>query len=596
MDSIRLRLVSEMDSQNIDLYRHDPNKSIVETIAHSNCRVYQDRGYVIYLDFQSSADESVFSFFINDVEIPSSLSANNVIEFETIKNGKLFKQSYGYIQIQVSLDNGVCYESGYIPVMVKKGIKNDSVRRMTEYIYRYNATLLSSPNEVPDSLKSIETTSNRTIEAKLVLLKKILDTLERNYSYFRINCRYKTEHVERIDYFEKLQYVSASTIQYISQHPDELRRTTGNTGIVINGYRYQPERTLITQNQINYEIDENRAILGFVDLLSRDIKLLKKQLDDLLQNNEYDSYEDGDYVSSTYYVYVSTINMLSKMKTQIEGLEKRVMAIQLAYHTVFRFKTDILRKLPKPSALFVSISQYKQVYDCMNEWLSRAEVGLQQQNQILGLKKMNEIYELYVLLKLVNHFKEEGYVLCERKRLEYAFSYRTYYQNTWHTNLFRLVNGTETVSVFYQPVIYSDRRSMTNGIGLYRNTSFPKGGEYYTPDYIVKVESTDRSEVRYIIVDAKYSDLPTVKQHEIKDMVFKYLFSITPINPQDKIVGLCLVNGQSDLLNDSLTDIYDRKLSGTQIYPRAVIITLTENSENNIALHTKLIDQGVWHV
>ena len=591
MDVIKLRFESERASQTIDLYRYDPEKSIVDTLVHSNYRVYQDQGYQVFLENRPDISFESFSFRINNVEIPARISSSNEIIFEDYQNRKVFEQSYGYMQIQVVLDESICYESSYIPVMVKKGIKNDSVRRMTEFIYQNNAVLLSSATNTPDSGNSRESIGNRTIEAKLVLLKKILGILETNYSYFKINSRYKTEHVERTDYFEKLQYVSVSTIQYIAQHPDELKRTTGNTGIVINGHRYQPERTLITQNQINYDIEENRAILGFVDRLAYDMHELKKQVDVLIQNSEYDSYEDGDYVSSTYYVYVSTMDILLKMRAQIEEFEKRIIALQLAYHTVFNFTSEILKKLPKPSALFIAIPQYKQVFDCMTEWLKRAEVGLQQHSQILGLKKMNEIYELYVLLKILKYFESKGYHLDERSKEVYSFDRRSFYRNTRHVNRFRFVNGIESVTVFYQPVIYSDRHSIAHGIGLYRNTTLPDGGEYYTPDYLLKYESSEHPGAKYVILDAKFSDIRTVKKYKVKDLVFKYLFSVSPIDLKDAINGLCVVNGQSDRVEDYCTDIYNRKLSGTQIEPRAEIITLTENATENSILHTSLFDQ-----
>lgn len=591
MSDLRLRLVNEKGFQMINLSRYDPEKSIIQTLAHSNSRIYQDHGYRIYIENSEDLVDSNVSFRINNDEIPVMISSDNELLFDGYRNGRIFEQSYGYIQIQVVVNKYAIYESELIPVMVKKGIENVSVRRMTEFIYQNNAILLSTTTNVPKFDDNVENIGNKTIEAKLVLLKKILSILETNYAYFKINSRYRTEHVEKTDFFEKLQYVSSSTIQYIAQHPDELKRTTGNTGIVINGHRYQPERTLITQNQINYDIEENRAILSFVDRLSYDISILRNDVSCLIQRSEYDSYEEDDYISSTYYVYISTMNILLDMKKQIEEFEKRAIAIQLAYHTIFCFASTVLIDLPRPSALFLAIPQYKQVYDCMREWILRADIGVQQQNQILGLKKMSEIYELYVLLKLVKYFENSGFHLVARKREVYSFDYRSLYRNTRHHNSFRFEKDNKIITMYYQPVIYSDRRSMVHGLGLYRNTTLPEGGEYYSPDYIIKYETDDQIGARYIILDAKFSDVRTVKKYRIKDLVFKYLFSIATLDSKDVVDGLFIVNGQSNKIDDSLTDVYDRREPGIQIVPRVEILTLTENSDNSIDLHTKLIDK-----
>lgn len=591
MAEVKLTLITEYGTQTIELFPISLEQTIVDTITRSDIRVYQDHDYVIKVDFGELTNINSYYLTLND-------------EIVTFDDNRPFSQCYGYVKFQLVYNkNGqqVTLVSPFISVMVRKGMKNESVRRMTEYIYRYNSILLSNKSSTSKYEKDTIIGCNKTIETKLALLKRIVSTLETNYSYFKINSRFKTVHIEKTDYFDKLQFVSSATIQYIAQHPDELRRTNANTGIVVSGHRYQPERTLITQNAISYDTEENRAIISFIDRLSFDVQQLKKEIGNLITANDYDSYEEDEYISSTYYIYISTIDALRKMEVQADSFFRRILAVQLAYSSVFNIKAERLVSMPKPTAIFMSVPQYKQLYDCMNEWLRHADVGLQTHHQILGLKKMSEIYEFYVILKLIRYISNSGYELINSNRIVYEFSRSHLYKNTIHNNCFTFIKGEEIVTLYYQPVLYSGREDSDYGLGLYRNNTTcvekdnddVRNGEYYTPDYVIKYQNPNYSGTRYFILDAKYMTTENVLRRQLAKLTFKYIFSVSTIDLNDKIMGLYIINGQSEQIEDSTTNVYDRSRNEGMIMPRAEIITLTENSEENIELHMSLLTNSI---
>lgn len=601
MADARITLAYGNTIQTIELFPSSVDRSIVDTIKNNAYRVYQDQIYRIKLDVTGMSYFSTLFLKINDERVKLMRSSDGGWELLPDEYERyIFSQCYGYVQFQLTITrNGIVYnyESPFISVMVKKGSHNDSVKRMTEYIYHNDAVLLADRSNTTkvDLINNVDV--DKTIETKLVLLNRIISMLERNYPYFKINSRYKTVHVERKDYFDKLQFVSSSTIQYIAQHPDELRRSTANTGIVIGGHRYQPERTLITQNAISYDIEENRAILGFIEKLSYDVMQLQKEIKKLIEDNEYEIYEENDYISSAYYIYISTIDILRSMEEKATGYVKRILAIQLAYSQVFGMKAPRMISMPKPTAVFMSVPQYKQLYDCMNEWLKNADVGLQIHNKILGLKKISEIYEFYALLKMCSYFVGIGYTLLSAERIEYRFTGRVLYRNTLNNNKFVFVNGDDTVTLYYQPVLYSDTGADDYGLGLYRNNTLRiqrdedeyYEGHYYTPDYVIKYENPNYSGRRYFLLDAKYMTLEKVKRTQIPELTFKYLFSTSPVNIKDSIVGLYVLNGRSDDSEDRLTNVYNRSRNEGLIMPRAEIITLTENSTDNAEMHERLL-------
>ena len=172
-------------------------------------------------------------------------------------------------------------------------------------------------------------------------------------------------------------------------------------------------------------------------------------------------------------------------------------------------------------------------------------------------------------------------------------------------NTFYFTKGDTQVAIFYEPIINGKRNLGDNGIGLYRNTSiaFPKQWQidrllneetnaaqssHYCPDYVIKIHKKDRTD--YIILDAKFSKIETVKGVYLPCLAYKYLFSVSPLGDTDHILGMCLVNGKSSETDDKIFDVYDLAEEGHQICPFASILTLTENSVENEELHQQLLN------
>ena len=98
------------------------------------------------------------------------------------------------------------------------------------------------------------------------------------------------------------------------------------------------------------------------------------------------------------------------------------------------------------------------------------------------------------------------------------------------------------------------------------------------PDYLIKME--DDSSARYLILDAKFSDLACVRRHHVRDLAFKYLFSISPVRPVDTVVGLCIIYGKCKFSNQ-IQSAYDKQLQNQQITPITELLPLIESVAND---------------
>ena len=134
-----------------------------------------------------------------------------------------------------------------------------------------------------------------------------------------------------------------------------------------------------------------------------------------------------------------------------------------------------------------------------------------------------------------------------------------------------------------------------NEIGLYRNNDIGFGedsrvvrGYYYCPDFIIKIDDSETKTVKYLLADAKLSALDTVKQYYLKDIVFKYLFSISPISENEEVCGVCLFYGKRGG-DEKLQSLYNKQLKDNKIEPIAEVVPMIENENED--QHFEFLDE-----
>jgi len=608
MNNLALRLLPDnQEPQELVLQQHRLSNSILDIANATSAYVFNDYKYRAQLVNNDDEISNVL-FLLNGQEIGINYSPDSgMIAFQDYSFGqRIFLECYGFAQITIIFDDKYgtqhVLDTEFIHILVRKGRQNDSVRRMTEYVYEQNAELLNGDRTLPKDISGLKESARKTIESHILLLEQISVAYEENYRYFKMNSRFLTVPKERVDHFEKLQYVSRNTLQYIVQHPEELQQIHHSSGIKIGNFRYQPNKTLITDNEKSYDIYENRVVLGFLLFLLHEIERIQKELSDIISQVPQKLIETDGYVTSSYFIYAKTLEAVKVLLNDVEKLHRKFTSLYYLYAKVLPIKPEKLSSIPRFTALFRAIPQYHQIYDCTIAWFSKGVFTIREEQFMLSFIKISTLYEVYVLTKIIAYFRKVGYTLVDADKILYPSPGR-YYENTFCNNRFILKNDSGQITVYYQPVIYNVNRQQISGIGLYRNTSisYPlardgtsRRGRYYTPDFLIKYEYAGTHIEKYLIADAKFSRLQTVKDREFAELAYKYLFSISPVSSEGQIIGLCIFNGLTELenQNDSLTNIYDFELEHP-ITPRADVVTLTENLTNNSSLHNALLRNSV---
>ncbi len=591
-------------SMTVPLHPGQTGRSLLDDIHLSDNNVYAEMEYEALLSGDNISEVREISFYINDEKVVCNYN-NGTISFRHVGFGRrIFCDCYGFAQIEIILEfdgENISLRSEYLPVLVRKGKLNDSVQRMAKFVYDNYEELLYGNDIHPRNLSGMKESDYKSLESRLLLLNRMAGLYEENFSYFKANSRFKSEPKEYVDRFEKLQFITNSTIQHISQHPEELEQVNYTTGITYLQHNMQPKRTLISRNMYTYDIYENQIIVGFLKTVIAAIVDIKHRVEQTLNKIPAREVEIDGYVTSAFFIFSSTKKILESYHGELLMLENRFIALYGAYSDILKVKEAIVSVVPKPTAVFLAIPQYHVIFNSILEWFKYGICDLLREQFMLTFLRSSTLYECYLLTKLNKYFVEHGFERSGHNTYSYPMRKNARYRNTRFSNTFVFRRGENlTVTVYYQPVIY-DKDYQHNGIGLHRTTSIviaddspeERIGRYYAPDYILKMETSKIT--RYVILDAKFSTCSTIKNFYFSKLAYKYVFSVSTINPENVLAGFCVINGITENdETDVLRDAYDYRLPNEFITPDASIMTLTEMSEDNELFHSSLLSQLIY--
>jgi len=561
--------------------------------------IYSDRIYEIEVDFInniSNVQHSVkpdnirnIDFYVNDEKKDCKFNFGKII---LDKNERIFLDCYGYVKINLEIefeDAGEIkyslYETDYIPVAIRKDINSDSVRKMIKYISENFDTFLHSNGKKSFDKGGIKKSDYRSMYTQIQILKEIVFEYQSNLNYFRNNLKKSITHEEKVEKFEKIKIIDKCSIMYISQNPNQLEEVFYNTGIKVNEKYYQPKNVLMKNNVFSTNIYENRIILGFLKYLYEEIDKVIMRLSKALEKEKEVAVENEYILSSTDFKK-DIWNNYNKHIQDLQIVKQKLRQLFLSYKIILKCEPLAIKQVPNITKIFLSINHYHRIFSSIVKWFTFGNYDFASENMILSFLGCSKIYEYYVLLNILNFFKKHNSIAKNYMKHDYPLSHLKKYSNTDFENTFYFEKDGLMTTVYFQPVIFSRREIEDNGIGLFRNTSISidkpeeyyreSRGTYYTPDYIIKSVNLDGTH-SYIIIDAKWSNISSVKKYSFINLVYKYLFSVSTINEKDLLLGLSVIYGKTDSGNnmDSVYNSSDFQSRTENLSPFAQFIPLS---------------------
>lgn len=548
--------------------------------------VFSDLTYELRLEHGQLSDIKEIHVYVNDSYEISTFS-EGLIRFPG-KGGRdrnIFIDCYGFVQISLVIileDQSERHlHTNYFPVLVKRGELNDTVKSMVRYVYDHQELLLLNGEAQPKDFAGLKDGGFKSLSAQIILIEEIAAIYESSFGYFKANARFHIEKTAVVDRLEKLQCIDPATVRYIVQHPEQLKRVNSSAGIRIAARVYHPQKALAFQNACSYDIYENKVILGFLYMVVSSVAELGNRCRELLEQIPHEENYSREYVYSSFIVFSETRRMLEKGIERLDSAYSKLIKLLGIYGGVFPFSPEPMVCFPKPTAIFMAVPQYNRMFIQMRRWFKYGIYNFSKETFMLSFIKISALYESYILAKLIEYFLERDYRLLDSRRCSYPTSLKSKYTNTQCRNTFVFCSDTRKITLYYQPVVYDADRSQVNGIGLYRNNTISlhydedekRTGHYYVPDFLIKTEQDGK--VKYIIMDAKFSTLPTVRHYYVPSLAYKYLFSISPIHKNEQVSGLCIVYGQRSM-QDQMESVYDKQLPDFPVHPFAETMPFSE--------------------
>ena len=232
--------------------------------------IFNDYAYLIKVVDNKDIVQTVDATFINNEIVDKSLSRRH-------EYASLFIECFGLVKIEVVID-GCSYVTDNISLMMNKNSVNQGLIHMIDYIYDNCDDYLYEEHKNSKISTGIKPNTNISLDSKLSMLEDIYNTYVNIYQVLRYSPQSKLINLDKIGNFQELQNIQANTIRYISTHPEELRPVNYNSGIVVDGQYYQPNKTLVKSVTYSYDIYENRVIVGFLQTIINELQEIKKFL------------------------------------------------------------------------------------------------------------------------------------------------------------------------------------------------------------------------------------------------------------------------------------------------------------------------------
>lgn len=521
--------------------------------------VYQDKKYlyIILKNVEDIADIEDIELLVNNeiVEIEWSKKDNQYILIIQ-RSSPLFLLTYGLTEIVIRVkclsgEERVFFSPPLSVAINKRYVDNiDSLFEMLDVIYQKNSLLLFQNKIENRRISTTRNNSKNKIEEELELLTAIVQSLNKEYLYFINNAHVLTETQYSVDSIEKLKNIGPKNIQYISMHPEELQKSYNHKGINILNQRFIPDKTLVSISRYTKNTYENKMVMAFIWTLYVHVCNRQEELQKFLLKDKIDIMMDQE-IGDDYVLCTKIINQHIKLlyeayQKNYQKLKNILLEIYNKYSKALLDYPVILNKIPEPTSIFLEIYHYRNVFHLLNLWFGREKENIPHRNMILQFSNADRIYEYYCLLGIHEILNELGYEEILEKRELYNYKVRySKFSNTENANTFYFVKDKTKITLYYQPVIYSEDSQTQNNIGLFRVDA-----NFYTPDFIIKKEKANEKDTSYIILDAKWRNRNTLLKKEneggLRDLVYKYLYSVVDSSSMQCVENLWLLQGKDD--------------------------------------------------
>lgn len=459
-------------------------------------------------DYDKGVDDEIY--FVGDTTYTVAESAGNV-EVSVFIDGEEFSLEklsdfYGYVCLKVVVDKKV-YFSRWIDVRINSKFYDRYIEAMYSYIEQNDQYFVGQLY----NFNTVFPTENRMeFDNCIRFFEKIRDVYVYNYKFFSKNPITKTDESVQKEDFDKIQNIGDVAVKYILTHLDEVQKSS--RGIKTGKGYVLPTKCEKKKISLNYDVYENRVIISFLQLCRSELKIRQKLLQKYLSDVELVE----EYISIPQRIWLwqfkgsnNNITTLSNLIDEFEHIEKQYLGL-------FAIKSIVLERAPQMTKRVFERHHYQVVFaliqDCFSKYKIKDGALKQQKLNFCKSFKSSDLYEKYCLCKLLNYIK---------KKADCSFSVESKFSYCLQLKDF-------CVNVYFKPKICG--KNIESKFDVYRNNQYQykhDGGfrkiqksASLEPDFIVRL--SNKENVLYYILDAKFSTFDTVMKYSMPEVMIKY--------------------------------------------------------------------------
>ena len=364
----------------------------------------------------------------------------------------------------------------------------------------------------------------RSSSAYIQLIESIAICYQSNLQYFNALARHSIKKTNVVREYVKARDVSITGFQWLMQNSDQLVPVQQKTAVLRRGKYYIPRKILMQEPVSNRDVYENQVILSFLMLVLKNARLIQGMLTTDITERESTLQKIQGTVREGYQPpAISTIWQLPLQEAKDFGERLNVAVSQLEslynkYNEILQCAKFDVKTFPQKTKTFQEVKPYSQVFEQIMRWFKFGDFDMDKNRVIFNLRTLDKLFEYYSLYRLLQMLSDAGFEPVKDRPAISSYQYHvldSWYENEVDVaNTYHLENDDCRLTLYYQPVVHSDR--FENDLTIFR-TTIPRKiqtSSYYTPDFLLKMTRGEKAPV-YVVLDSKYSNrLSILRRHE----------------------------------------------------------------------------------
>lgn len=289
---------------------------------------------------------------------------------------------------------------------------------------------------------------------------------------------------------------------------DSLRPSDGRQDVVLRGRTYSTSAIDVTALVGNTNVEENAILIGGLYSIRRVITALMDEIGIAFKGRKIAAY-DKEYVSlGEMLIKLTGGAMYERCERIIFSTENLIRMFENDFGIEFLGETH-----PKITPYVRSSKLYRNIFEKYADWYLLGRPSIDGELFLIKLRSLSKIFEFVVLFRLFDYMIGHGWKVADSLLSENF--------DKLIPDMISFEKGKTRIILSYEPnvFVFSGR---TQHMELIKLPHLEHTGRRWSPDYTMRVEDMSSNLVRYLILDAKYSNPYWVENAHIKNLHDKY--------------------------------------------------------------------------